>query len=801
MTNTWRDIANSDCIVIIGANPAENHPISMKWVLKAKEKGTKIFHIDPRFTRTSQMANEFAQIRSGTDIAFFGGMINYILKNNRIQKEYVLEYTNASFIVGDKYSFKDGLFSGFDTKTNTYDRKTWDFALDKQGNPKEDLTLKNPKCVFNIVKKHYERYTPEKVASTTGIPKEKLLRIYDEFTKTYPKEKAGTFMYALGQTQHTYGVQNIRCMGIIQLLLGNIGVAGGGVNALRGESNVQGATDVAVLADSLPGYMPMPNTKSPTLQAYNKENTPIVNDPKSLNWWKNRPKYMASLIKSYYPTLPLEEGYSLMPKLDGDKNKLDYTWMAFFKQMKEEKIEGFFVWGMNPAVSGAQTSFVREALTKLDWLVNVNVFENETGSFWKAPGVDSSKIKTEVFFLPCAVSIEKEGSVVDSSRTLQWRYAGPKPFAQTRPDGDIILQLYRAIRDLYKKEKGVFDKPIFSFDIDSWADKKHKKDFNPHNVAKIMNGYFLKDTTVNGTKYKKGDQVPSFALLADDGSTASGCWIYTGAYTNEGNMMARTSKQRNAIQAKLDIFPQWAFTWPANRKILYNRAGVTNAGVPLNPERPVIEWNGKEWMGDVPDGGGAPGTCYPFIMLPEGHGLLYTKRLLDAPIPEHYEPIESPVYKNPFSKQMNDPLTWYAYGTKRGSRKQFPCVGTTFRLAEHWQSGVLSRNIPWLLQMEPQSFCVINDEHAKEIGVKNGEKVTVSSDRGAVTVVAMVTKRIQPLLIEGKKVHVVALPWHFAWTTPDAGEASNYLTAGFGEPNTGIPETKTFLVNVEKAKA
>ena len=799
MTNAWGDLANSNCIIIIGANPAENHPISMKWILRAKNKGAKVFHIDPRFTRTSQVASDFAQIRSGSDIAFFGGMINYILENKRIQKEYVEEYTNATFIVGKHYKFHDGLFSGFDPKTSMYDRKFWNFELDKEGNPKRDKSLKNPRCVFNIIKKHYSRYTIEKVSSTTGIPEEKLEAIYDEFTKTYPKEKAGAFIYALGQTQHTYGVQNIRAMAMVQLLLGNIGVSGGGVNALRGESNVQGATDVAVLADSLPGYLPMPTTSSPTLEAYNTANTPHVNDSMSVNWWKNRPKYIASLIKSYFPSLSLEEGYSLMPKLDGDKNKLDYTWMSFFRKMKDGDIDGFFVWGMNPAVSGAQTTYVRKALAQLDWLVNVNVFENETGSFWKAPDVDPKKIKTEVIFLPCAVSIEKEGSVVDSSRTLQWRYAGPKPYAQTRTDGDIMLQMFLTIRELYKKEQGAFAKPILSFDIDRWRDTKYHDEFNPHNVAKIINGYFTKDTTINGVRYKKNDQVPSFSLLTDDGSTASGCWLYTGIYTNEGNMMARTSRKQTPIQAKLNIYPQWAFSWPANRRILYNRAGVTTAGVPLNKERPVIEWTGSEWIGDIPDGGGAPGTCYPFIMLPEGHGLLYTTRLLDAPIPEHYEPVESPLNKNPFSSQMTDPLTWYAYGRRIGSNTKYPCVGTTFRLAEHWQTGVLSRNLPWLLQAEPQSFCLINDEHAKELGISNGGMVRVSSERGSVTVVAMVTKRVQPLIIEGKKVHVVGLPWHFSWTTPDAGEASNYLTGGFGEPNTGIPETKTFLVNIEKA--
>lgn len=801
MTNTWVDIGNSQCICIIGANPAENHPISMKWVLRAKEKGATVFHIDPRFSRTSQMVTEFAAIRPGTDIAFFGGMIRYIFKEKRIQEEYVRLYTNASFIVKETYGFNDGLFSGYDPQKHVYDRSTWAFAVDEHGTPKKDPTLTNPHCVYALLEKHYDRYTPEKVSSTTGIPKEQLLRIYDEYTKSYRKDKAACFMYALGQTQHSTGVQNIRCMGIIQLLLGNIGVAGGGVNALRGESNVQGATDIGLLSDTLPGYLKVPTSSMPDLASYNKAHTPAASyDPKSPNWWKNSPKYMASLLKASFPEVDIEESYTYVPKLDAHRNKLDYTWLAIFNKMNQGEIKGFFVWGMNPASSGPNSAVTRRGLEKLDWLVNVNVFENETGSFWKAPGVDSTKIATEVFFLPCAVSIEKEGSVVDSARTLQWRYAGPKPYGMTLPDGDIMLRMYKAIQDLYKKENGVFPKPILHFDTSRWANVHDSNEFSAANVAKIMNGYFLKDVTVNGKTYKKGEQVPSFTALQDDGSTACGIWIYSGCYTNEGNMMARRSKKRTAFQEKANLYPNWAFSWPANRRILYNRAGTDTKGVPWNSNCPVLAWENTTWVGDVPDGAGKPDAIYPFIMFKDGHGQLYTTNLLNGPIPEHYEPIETPLSKNPFSKQLSDPTTWVLYPKDLGDIEEYPCIATTMRVAEHWQTGVLSRNLPWLLQAEPQSFCLMNPEHAKSIGVENGDLVLVENKRGKVHVVAMVSERIQPMHVEGKRVYCVALPWHFSWTTPDAGESSNYLSASIGEANTGIPETKVMLVRVSKAQ-
>jgi formate dehydrogenase major subunit len=443
MTNHWIDLKNSDVVLIMGSNAAENHPISFKWVMKAKEAGGKIIHVDPRFTRTSTKADIFTKLRPGTDIAFLGGMIKYILDNNLYEKDYVLNYTNASFIVGKDFAFKDGLFSGFNPETNKYDKSKWAFEMDENGLHKKDATLQNERCVFQLLKNHYVRYDIKVVSEVTGTPVADLERVYKAFAETGVPTKAGTIMYAMGWTQHTVGVQNIRTMAIIQVLLGNMGVAGGGVNALRGESNVQGSTDAGLLNHIYPGYLPTPTAAVVSLEEYNKRFTPKSADPMSANWWGNRPKYIASFLTARYPGIAPEESYNYLPKRDDGK---DYSWLSLFDAMHKGQIKGFFSWGQNPAASGANSNKTREALSKLDWLVNVNIFENETGSFWRGPGMDPKKIKTEVFFLPCAVSIEKEGSISNSGRLMQWRYAGPKPMGSTLPDGDMIYDLFLKVR-------------------------------------------------------------------------------------------------------------------------------------------------------------------------------------------------------------------------------------------------------------------------------------------------------------------------------------------------------------------
>jgi len=797
MTNHWNDIKNSDCVFIIGSNAAENHPISFKWVMKAVDNGATLIHMDPRFTRTSAKAHIHAYLRSGSDIAVFGGLINYILENNLFFKEYVANYTNAALVVNKDFKFTSGLFSGFDANSSKYDKKSWAYDLDKDGVPVRDLTLKHPRCVFTLLKKHYSRYTLDKVTQIAGTPKEDLLKVYKAYAATGKSDKSGTMLYAMGQTQHTVGVQNIRAMSMIQLLLGNIGVAGGGINALRGESNVQGSTDHCLLFHILPGYLPTPSASLPTLEAYNAKNTPKSNDPMSANWWQNRPKYVASMLKAMYPAPDPAVGYSYLPKLDDGQNA---SWLKLFDEMSKGKFKGFFAWGMNPACSGANSNKTRGALTTLDWMVNVNIFENETGAFWKGPGMDPKKVKTEVFFLPCAVSIEKEGSITNSGRWMQWRYAGPKPLGETKPDGDLITELAVKVKKLYAHEGGAFAEPILSIDPEGWT-----KDgvYDPHAVAKIINGYFLKDVTIKDKVYKAGTLVPSFAFLQADGSTSSGNWLYCHSYTEKGNMSARRDKTQTDMQGNIGLFPNWAWCWPVNRRIIYNRASVNLAGKPYAPKKAVIAWNGEKWEGDVPDGGWKPGTKHPFIMTGEGFGRLYGPGRVDGPFPEYYEPLECPVSKHPFSKQLHNPTALqFKEEYKAVCDPKFPFVCSTYRVTEHWQTGHMTRHTPWLLEAEPQIFCEMSPELAKLRGIKNGDKVTLESVRGSLWAIAIVTPRLKPFTVMGNTVHQVGIPWHFGWQYPEngtGGDSANLLTPSVGDPNTGIPETKAFMVNVRKA--
>ncbi len=806
MTNHWIDIGNSDCILVMGSNAAECHPISMKWVNKAMENGATLLSVDPRFTRTSAKADFYTALRSGTDIAFLGGMINYIIENNLYFEEYVALYTNAGFILGPKFGFEDGVFSGYDPKTHSYDKSYWAFEKDENGVPKKDTTLKNPRCVFQQLKKHFSRYTIDKVSDITGTPKADLEKVYMTYAASGKPGKAATIMYAMGWTQHTVGVQNIRTMAIIQLLLGNMGVAGGGVNALRGESNVQGSTDHCLLAHIWPGYLKVPLASNTSLEAYNSKWTPKTNDPLSANWWGNYPKYSVSFLKSMFgknATKSNDFGYDWLPKADSWAN---HYWLALIDSMYRGKFTGFFAWGQNPACSGANANKTRQAFGNLDWMVNVNLFENETGSFWRGPGMDPKKIKTEVFFLPCAASVEKEGSITNSGRWMQWRYKAANPPGEAKPDGDIMVDLMDEIRKLYQRESGVFPEPILNLKWDYATNGK----FDAHKVAKEINGYFLADVTVKGKDYKAGTLVPSFAFLQADGTTSSGNWLYCHSYTEKGNMAARRS---TVDKSGVGLYSEWSWCWPVNRRIIYNRASVDQKGQPWDKQHPVIRWTGSKWVGDVPDGGWPPmltaegkvnpKTKYPFIMKPEGHAHVFGPGRVDGPFPEHYEPLECPIEKNLMSKQFINP-TIKEFTSDADARAtcdpRYPIVASTYRVTEHWQTGISTRWQPWLVETQPQSFCEMSVELAKLKGIKNGDNVIVESARGKVEAVAMVTRRFQPFNIAGSTIHQVGLPWCFGWVTPkDGGDSSNLLTPSIGDPNTLIPETKAFMVNVRKA--
>jgi formate dehydrogenase major subunit len=726
------------------------------------------------------------------------------LDNKLYDEFYALNYTNASFIVNPKYSFDDGLFSGYDPQKRAYDVSTWALEKDEKGIPKRDMTLQHERCAFQLLKKHYSRYTLEKVTQITGTPADDLEKVYKAYGSTGTPGKAGTELYAMGWCQHTVGVQNIRAMCIIQSLLGNMGIAGGGINALRGESNVQGSTDAGLLYNVWPAYLPTPQAHLATLADYDKT-TPASNDPRSVNWWKNRPKYVASYLKSVFGDKATKEndfGYPWMPKLDQGQ---DASWLNLFDEMYKGTFTGFFAWGMNPACSGAHSGKVRQALTKLDWMVNVNVFDSETGSFWKGPGMDPKKIKTEVFQLPCAASMEKEGSISNSGRWMQWRYKAANPPGVAKPDGDIMYELFEKVRALYEKDKGAFPEPILNL---KW-DYETNGHFDIHNVAKEINGYFLEDIPehpADKKAYKKGTLVPSFVYLLDDGRTSCGNWIYSASYTEAGNMAARRKK---ADPTGLGLFPEWSWTWPVNRRIIYNRASVDLDGNPRDPKRPLLKWDtgGKRWIGDVPDNAVPPmGTdgAYPFIMKSDGVASIFGPGLKDGPFPEHYEPLECPIEKNLMSGQRISPVVKIFEGgldTFATCDPRYPFVCTTYRVTEHWQTGVLTRWLPWLIEAEPQMFCEMSLELAKLRGIKNGERVVVETPRGKLEAVAIVTSRFKPFNIAGQTIHQIGIPWHFGWLQPrDGGESANLLTPTVGDPNTMIPESKAFMANLTKPR-
>ena len=824
MTNHWVDFQWSDVILVMGANPASNHPISFKWVTKAVEKGAKLICVDPRFTQSAAKAHLYAPMRSGTDIAILGGMIKYIFDNRLYFEEYVKNYTNATFLVNPDFKLPGenrGVFSGL--SGGKYDKATWSYQTDANGVIKKDPTMKDPRCVLQLLRRHYSRYNVDLVSRITGTPKEKLLEVYKLYCSTTGPIKAGNILYAMGWTQHTVGVQNIRTMCIIQLLLGNIGIPGGGVQALRGESNVQGSTDQGLLFHIWPGYIATPKGSNSNLKAFMEARTPKTKEAKALNWPKNTPKYIASFLRSMYGmNTTLDEAYNYLPKLD---DGVDYSWLTLFDQMAKEKFTGFFAWGMNPAASGASSNKVRTALTNLDWMVNVNLYDNETGSFWRSPGFDPTKVKTEVFMLPCASSVEKEGSITNSGRLMQWRYRAVQPVGIAKPDGDIIAELYFKVKALYEKEGGPNRPAItkLTWNYGKFTPEGHYH-LDVHAIAREINGYFFADKLLDdpATKqkklFKKGQLVPTFALLQDDGSTSSGDWVYCGSYTDAGNMAARRGK---ADPTGLGLYPQWAWSWPVNRRIIYNGASVNpQTGKPWNPARAIIKWDGTKWTGDVPDGVGDPGSGRgPFIMKPDGVASLYGPGLTDGPFPEHYEPLECPIEKNLLSAQYNNPTVkrWEKEGvgtehdTIATCDPRFPFICSTYRVTEHWQTGVQTRWVPWLAEMQPGMFVEIGEELAKERGFKNGEIVIVKSSRGEVEAVAIITPRFKPFDIDGNIIHQVGIPWHYGWATtanrkynandkkPEIftfGDSANLLTPYAGDPNTMIPESKAFMVNV-----
>jgi formate dehydrogenase major subunit len=836
MTNHWRDIKNADLIVINGANPAEAHPVGFQWFVAAKNDpkrgpgaggGAKIIHADPRFNRTSALADIYARIRTGTDVAYFGGLINYVLQNNLFHDEYVKNYTNASFLVKTAYGFKDGLFSGYDAPNRKYDIASWGYQIDDAataaanaaGLPtngavnaiaKRDMTLQDPQTVFQLMKQHYSRYTPEMVSRITGIPEDQFLRIAQLVGEMGKPDKVMTIVYAVGLTHHTTGGQLIRSGAVLQLLLGNMGRPGGGMNAERGHANIQGNTDNAISWEILPGYMRIPAPGQKNLDDYVKASASKRNDPRSWNFFGiNYRKFMVSLTKGWYgdaATSSNEFAFDFIPK--PAKNS---SWMSIYDQALKGKMQGLILSGMTATSIGPDTNRVMQALGNLKWLVVMDPLPTTSSEFWRAPGVDKASVKTEVFMMPTTHWIEKDGSFTNSGRWMQWKDQVIPPQGNARHDHWILADLFDRVRKLYVQQGGKFPDPILALT------RKYQDPTKPtlDEIAQEVNGFNL--TT--------GKRMASFALLKDDGTTTAGNWIYTGSYPDgTGNLSQRRAGLQD-VKANdptgLGFFPNWAWSWPLNRRVLYNRASADLTGKAWDPTRPGITWNGTKWVGDVPDypatgptaDPASPTSWLPFIMNGEGVGRLFSTAMVDGPLPEHYEPMEAPV-KNPLHPaQSESPVAFlytggdgkYAKVTDTfGTVADYPYVATSYRLTEH--EHYVTQNVPLLVGLQPFPFVEIPEELGKLKNIRSGDRVRVRSKRGKIEVLALVTSRLAPTTIDGQKVFQVGIPihWGFVGVSADADSnkganwMANALTPFVGDANAYTPEFKAFLVNLEK---
>ena len=813
MTNHWRDFKNSDVILVIGANPAENHPCGWKWAHVGRdERGTRIIHVDPRFTRTSAIADVFVPIRAGTDTAFFGGLINYVLENELYQEDYVKLHTNASFIVGEGYGFEDGLFTGYDEAKRTYDTATWDY--EREGSSPDDATpppglsqgtgpvtepafvridptLQDPRSVFQLMREHYSRYTPEVVSQITGIPEDKFIAVAEEFGATGTPDKAGSVVYAVGLTHHTSGVQIIRGIGLLQMLLGNVGIPGGGVNAERGHANIQGNTDNAISWEILPGYLGIPRPGMETMADYLDQIPAKPLRPNSINFFgSNYGKFLVSQLKAFFgpaATAGNDFSYSWLPK--PEKNS---SWLTIHDEARAGRLDGIIYGGFTGVTVGPDSKRMAESLANLKWLVIMDPLPTSASEFWHAPGVDPEDIQTEALFLPATHWIEKSGSFTNSGRWAQWKHQVLPAAGESRDDNRILGELYRRLLELYEDEGGAFPDPVLNI---------HWPYADPTNP-----GLEELAREVNGVDLRTGLQLPTFANLAADGSTSSGNWIYCGSWTEAGNQMDRRGVDD---PTGLGYFHNWAWSWPLNRRILYNRASADANGEPWDPTRPGISWNGSRWVGDVPD---FPATSAPaagqgaFIMTGEGVSRLFAPRNLttDGPFPEHYEQTETPI-DNLLSGTRRNPAA-FLYEDAPASFAEddvdFPYVATTYRVTEH--EHYVTQNVPYLVEAMPDFFVEIPVELAEEKGIENGGRVRVTSKRGEVEGVALVTKRMRPLRVgDNKVVYQVGIPvhWHYAGGKGE-GEATpmmaNLLTPYIGDANVRTPEYKGFLVNIEK---
>jgi formate dehydrogenase major subunit len=748
------------------------------------------------------VADYYAPIRQGTDIAFLLGVINYCIQNDKVQWEYTKAFTNASYVIKEGFGYQDGLFTGYDERRRDYDRSTWQYEFGADGYVVSDDTLQHPRCVWNLLKHHVSVYTPEMVERICGTPKDKFLKVAQMIGECSSKTKTMTSMYALGWTQHSKGSQNIRCMAMLQLILGNIGVRGGGMNALRGHSNIQGLTDIGLMSNMLPGYLTLPVEKEVTFDSYMSTRAFKPLRPNQTSYWQNYKKFFVSFQKAMWGQAATAENnfaYDYLPKLDVPT----YDVLRAFELMHQGKMNGYFCQGFNPLLAFPNRKKLTVALSKLRFLVVMDPLDTETSRFWENHGefndVEPAKIQTEVIQLPTTCFAEDTGSLTNSGRQLHWHWAGGTPPGEAKHDAWIMAQLYLRLRALYEKEGGPVPEPILNLD---WR-YRDPGEPSPEELAKELNGYATEDITDPNDPAKvviaKGKQVVSFAVLRDDGKTASGCWIYSGCFNEAGNNMARRD---NRDPDDTGAFPNWAWSWPVNRRIIYNRASADLNGQPWDPSRKLLWWDGAKWTGyDVPDiaPDAKPGVVGPFIMNAEGAARLFALNMMrEGPFPTHYEPFESPVANVIAPKIRGNPAARVFRGDMEqfGDADEFPYAATSYRLTEHFH--YWTKHVRINAALQPEFFVEISEQLAREKGIKSGGWVRVWSKRGSVKAKAVVTKRIAPLVCDGKTVHIVGIPLHWGFMgKARKGFGPNSLTPYVGDANIETPEYKAFLVDIE----
>ena len=814
---------NADCILIQGSNMAECHPVAFQWVVEAKERGAKVIHVDPRFTRTSALADLHVPLRAGSDIVFLGAIVNYVLTNELYFKEYVAAYTNAGTILTEDFvdtEDLDGLFAGF--TGDQYDKAVWAYdgdmvraAAGSRGKPfsrtpagsrpAPDMT--HPRSVFQTLKRHFARYTPELVQEVCGVPAAAFSRVCELLTANSGRERTTSFVYSVGWTQHTVGVQYIRTASILQTLLGNMGRPGGGILALRGHASIQGSTDIPTLFDLLPGYLPMPSAgRHGSLAEYVDD----VTMPRG--FWANTPSYLVSLLKAWWGEAAVAGNdfcYDYLPRLTGDHS----TYSTVLAQL-DGTCKGYFLLGQNPAVGSANGRMQRMGMAALDWLVVRDLTMIESATWWQnGPEIETEEMRTaeigtEVFFLPAAAHTEKSGSFTNTQRMLQWHHEAVPPAGDARSDLWFIYELGKRIRAKLAGSTDPADRPVLDLTWDYPVSGPYDEPSAEAVLAEI-NGFDA-----------AGAPLAGFAGLKDDGSTTSGCWIYAGVYADGVNQAAR----RKPGSEQSWVAPEWGWAWPANRRILYNRAAADPSGEPWSLRKALVWWDAEagRWTGhDVPDfpvsvapsyraPDGATGVAAingddPFIMQADGKAWLFAPAgLADGPLPAHYEPAESP-FENPLYKQQANPVREVLRHRENpmqpsGTGAVFPYVATTYRLTEHHTAGGMSRTLPYLAELQPEFFCEVSPELAAERGLENAGWATIITARAAVEARVLVTSRVAPLQVGGRTLHQVGLPYHWGWNGLVTGDSANDLAALALDPNVHIQEVKAMACDIRPGR-